>query len=52
MHRDRFYAAVDLGATNVRVSYGNAEGLREKITERAARKGSPTRYSRCWSSST
>ena len=41
MLRDRFYAAVDLGATNVRVSYGNAEGLREKITERTDRESGP-----------
>jgi len=41
MHRDRFYAAVDLGATNVRVSYGNAEGLKEKITERTDRENGP-----------
>jgi len=41
MHRERFYAAVDLGATNVRVSYGNAEGLRETITERTNRESGP-----------
>ena len=41
MHRERFYAAVDLGATNVRVSYGNAEGLRETRTERTDREGGP-----------
>lgn len=41
MHRERYYAAVDLGATNVRVSYGNAEGLREKITERTDRESGP-----------
>lgn len=41
MLQDRFYAAVDLGATNVRVSYGNAEGLREKITERTDRESGP-----------
>jgi glucokinase len=41
MHQERYYAAVDLGATNVRVSYGNAEGLREKITERTDRESGP-----------
>ena len=41
MHRERFYATVDLGATNVRVSYGNAEGLREKITEKTDRESGP-----------
>jgi glucokinase len=41
MHRDRNYAAVDLGATNVRVSYGDAEGLREKITEQTDRESGP-----------
>ena len=41
MHRERFYAAVDLGATNVRISYGNAEGLKEKRTEKTDRESGP-----------
>ena len=41
MHRDRFFAVVDLGATNVRVSYGNAEGLRDKISEKTDKESGP-----------
>ncbi len=35
------YAAVDIGATNVRVSYGDADGLKEKLSERTDRDNGP-----------
>lgn len=33
----RLYAAVDLGATNVRAAYGNETGIKKKVTEKTDR---------------